>query len=263
LAVGCVFPAALKRNQVLLRPTVRFEPVCGIVDATALEGSLNELPSGSQIVFIWFRFRWVAALDAFDEFHSKDRLNVTLVDERKYSDNDFKDEDDHNKYKIGHQQALVLHDGTTAAEESNDEDKDASGDAEDSGAEEVQLRRQWRGGVLWHLQPYSDAKNCTTEQPEDDVESKEDELDAWESGELSSSSSNSPSITITPATTKTLAEPLTKPSSEANVSMVFRLNSADMLRNVSAWPDLETGSSINRQTGQGRDGKSETVNNKD
>jgi len=48
----------------------------------------------------------------------------------------------------GHQQALVLHDGTAAAEESNDENKDASGDAEDSGTEKVQRWRQRRGGVL-------------------------------------------------------------------------------------------------------------------
>lgn len=99
--------------------------------------------------------------------------------------------------------------------------------------------------------------------PEDDIESKEDELDAWESRELSSSSSNSPSVSITPATAKPLAEPLTKPFSEPHVSLVYQLISAEVLRNVSVWPDLETGSWINGQAGQRRDGKSETVNTKD
>lgn len=42
-------------------------------------------------------------------------------------------------------------------------------------------------------------------------------------------------------------------------SLVYRLNSTEMLRTVSLSPDLETGSWIKGQTGQGRDGKSENL----
>ena len=62
------------------------------------------------------------------------------------------------------QHAFALHDRATAAEEADNEHQNASGDQQDRGTQHVVGGCQRSVGALRHLQPDSNAKNCTAQQ---------------------------------------------------------------------------------------------------
>jgi len=60
--------------------------------------------------------------------------------------------------------ALVFHDGSTAAKESNDENQDSSNNTENRRTEKADIGNDWGVASFRHLQPDTNAKHCAAQQ---------------------------------------------------------------------------------------------------